>query len=458
MLAHQRFTPHRARSRRRGSMLVMVMVSLIMLSGIMMASIHMFKTRELIQDNELHYHGQAVNAAKAGLIDALSWFRRQTVQPVEEAPDGTGGFAPVRDLTVNPVINDTDDAFIGLVREYEISTTDNIWERYEVRRKRVQPANPPLRNSDNLVGVQDITSQHNDDSGNGGRFWYIEAKGYIFQRLDPAYQPDQFYRIYESSDGHRRRKQPDGTLIEEDVTANLELDEQVDLEAVRILASARMGTELRRLTVTPPAMAAFCGSRGDRVSLGNRSRVLGGAHYGVAYPTSTGTHYKNSGAELDGTPAVMQIPSADYPIQMEQVFGMSKDDLQVLSDIYIEDPSDPSNLPDEFPDYALVYIDGDVVYDAAKPLRGMAAIVYVNGNVTIQANSSSYFTGILYVDGNYRQYAPSLMNGTVMSSGNISISGLGDYSEATFDPGARNRILTISGQYRFSAPMVYLDD
>lgn len=441
----------------KGTMLVMVMVSMIMLSGIMMASVHLFKSQDQILEHELHYHGQAVNAAKAGLIDALSWFRRQRVQPVEEDQAGNGGFDPLRDLLASPQINDTDDPFIGLVREYEISTTENLWERYEIRKKRVLPANPPARLNQSIVGVQDITNQHNDDSGNMGRFWYIECKGFIFQRLDPNYQPDQFYYIYEDADGHRRRKD-NGSLVIENCPQNSELDEKIDLNAVRILASAKMATELRRLTVTPPAMSALCATRGDQIRLENRSRVLGGAHFGIAYTEGTGSFYRHSGAELEGSPAYKAIPSDDYPIAMEEVFGMSKEDLQLLSDIYIEDPSDLDSIPDELPDYALVYIDGNVTFSAAKPLRGMAAIVFVDGNVTIEASSSSYFTGILYVNGNYTQYAPSLVNGTVMSSGGITVSGSGDYAEATFDPGARQRILTISGQYRFSTPMYYLDD
>ena len=125
----------------------------------------------------------------------------------------------------------------------------------------------------------------------------------------------------------------------------------------------------------------------------------------------------------------------------------------MLSDIFTDDPT---TLPDELPDYSLVYIEGDVTWDAVKPLRG-TAIVYVDGNVTIGANSSSYFTGILYVAGNFTQYAPSLMNGTLMVQGALSVSGLGDYSEVGYDPAARQRILTISGQYRFSAPMYFVE-
>ena len=137
---------------------------------------------------------------------------------------------------------------------------------------------------------------------------------------------------------------------------------------------------------------------------------------------------------------------------MEDVFGVTKEELKTLADIYTEDPS---NLPYELPEYSLVYIDSDVTFDNDRPLRG-TAIVYVDGNVTLASNSSSYFSGILYVEDDYRQYAPSLVNGTVMVNGVLDISGLGDYSEVNFDSTVRQRILTISGQYRFSAPMYFL--
>jgi hypothetical protein len=416
------------RAPQRGAMMVLVMVALMMLGGIMAASLHIFKTTERVVDFELHYHGQAVNTAKAGLIDALSWFRRQTAQPVED-------FDPQRDLAVMPPINETDDPDIGLVREYEISTRDNIWERYEVRKR----------------AVQDLTQERN--LSGQGRYWYIEAKGYIFQRLDPNYTPDKFYLVYDLQDGEQKVKQPDGTYLVVNNAPNGILEERFDSDVVRVLASTKMATELRRLSVIPPANAALCASRGDLVSLGNRSRVMGGNSHGLIYPSGTGTHWKDSGGELSGSPAYGTADPATYLMAMGDVFGVSRQELRMLSDIYTDDPA---TLPDELPDYSLVYIDSDVAWDAVKPLRG-TAIVYVDGNVTIAANSSSYFTGILYVEGNYTQFAPSLMNGTMMVQGSLSISGLGDYSEAGYDPAARQRILTISGQYRFSAPMYFVE-
>lgn len=445
----QRIAGSTAQPRNRGSTLVLVMVSMVILSGVIMASVHLFKTRDQVIEGELHYHGQAINAAKAGLIDVLSWFRRQTVQPV-------AAFAPIRDLSVNPTINETDDPDIGIVREYQISTKDNLWERYEVRIGR------QLVDGDGKsywVGVHDVTCAHTDQIGSGsvGRNWYVEAKGYIFERLPPSadnnfktYTPDLFYSIYETADGVQRVKDGAGNLMYQNVPTNNQLEEKADTTLVKVLASATVASEFRRLSVELPGNAAFCAARGDRVSLGNRSRIYGGAGAGLIYPDGTGNHWEHSGADLS---SFDKADPADYTpkLDMNYVFKVTPEELQILSDIYTDDYL---TLPDQLPDYSLVYIDGDATFTDIKPLRG-TAIVYCSGDVCIDANSSSFFTGILYVEGDYDQNAPSSINGTVIVKGNLGIQGMGDYSEATYDPDARQRILQITGQYRFSAPLFF---
>ncbi|MFH2001541.1 MAG: hypothetical protein ABIK28_17795 [Planctomycetota bacterium] len=423
-------------------MMVLVMVSLVVLSGIMMASLQVFEKSDKVVEYELNYHGQAVNAAKAGLIDALSWFRRQTSQPVEE-------FIPVRNDAARPPIDETDDATIGLVREYPISERDNLFERYEVRKQRILPANPPNRPYEMIVGVHDITNnqpgQEPDDPNSVERFWYVEAKGYIFEVLDPVnYTPDQFYfssEFVETTPGNW------------DANGNNELNEQINLNAVRVLASATMATQFRRLSVICPADAAICANRGDQVSLGNKSVVMGGSDgTGLVYTYRTGTHYKNGGAQLDSY--AVARPEDGYSLDMDDVFGVSQDELKILCDLYIDVST--TALPDEFPDYSLVYLDGNVTFGPGTPLRG-TAIVYINGNCTIESDPWNSFSGILYVEGNFRQYAPSQIFGTVMAKGSVGISGVGDISTITFDPEVRQRILQISGQYRFSTPMYFLD-
>lgn len=423
-------------------MLVLVVVALTVLGGIMMASLQIFDKADKVIEFELNYHGQAVNAAKAGLIDALSWFRRQTSQPVKV-------FEPVRDDTLSPPIDETDDANIGLVREYQISERNNLLERYEIRKVRTLPANPPKRLYDETIGVFDITNnqpgQLPGDPNSVERFWYVECKGYIFEVLNPAtYDPSQFYvnsEFVEFAPGNW------------DADGNLELDELINQNEVRVLASAKMATQFRRLSVICPADAAICAWRGDQVTLGNKSQVMGGSSgSGLVYLEGTGFHTQYAGADLDSwtTAAV----ASGYSLDMDRVFGVNQAELKVLCDMYIDVATTP--LPAEMPEYGLIYIDGDVNFGPGQPLRG-TAVVYIDGDCVIDSDPWNSFSGILYVEGNYKQYAPSQVFGTILVKGSVLVSGSGDISTVTFDPEVRKRILSISGQYRFSSPMYFLD-
>lgn len=418
------------------------MVSLIVLSGVMMASLQVFEKADKVIDYELNYHGQAVNAAKAGLIDALSWFRRQTSQPVRD-------FTPVLDETVNPPIDETDDPTIGLVREYLVSHRDNLFERYEVRKKRILPAKLPKRPYATTIGVHDITNnQPGQDPGDPNsveRFWYVEAKGYIFEAIDPdSYSPDQFYSYSEFEEVSPNFWDADN---------NGELNEQINQNAVRVLASATMATQFRRLSVIPPANAAICANRGDTVSLGEKSQVIGGsAGTGLVYTDGTGPHYKHRDALLDSWAEARTEDG--YSQDMSDVFGVNQTELKILCDSYIDISTTP--LPEEFPEYSLIYIEGDVTFGTGQPLRG-TAIVYIDGDCTIDSDPWNSFSGILYVEGNYTQLAPSQVFGTLIVKGSVSISGSGDISTFNYDPDVRQRILQISGQYRFSSPLYFID-
>ncbi len=79
-------------------------------------------TRDTIVQ-ELNLKGQATSASEAGITDALSWFRRQSTHPVAI-------FEPVHDPDKR--IIDTEDAAIGIVREFEISNQTGHYGRYEV--------------------------------------------------------------------------------------------------------------------------------------------------------------------------------------------------------------------------------------------------------------------------------------------------------------------------------------
>ena len=108
----------------RGYMLIWVLIAFVIVTAVVFAGgakVQANQTEALVR---FRSEGQASDVARAGLVDAFAWFRRQTTQPVTT-------FAPQRDMLASPAINETNDPTIGLVREYEI--TPGVWGRYEVR-------------------------------------------------------------------------------------------------------------------------------------------------------------------------------------------------------------------------------------------------------------------------------------------------------------------------------------
>jgi len=82
--------------------------------------------------------------------------------------------------------------------------------------------------------------------------------------------------------------------------------------------------------------------------------------------------------------------------------------------------------------------------------REPQAAVIVLGNLTIPANSSSTFNGVIYVTGNYTQSAPSLVSGAVIVLGTVRLIGAGDFSEIDWDSSIVQQIRSQLGGYRFT--------
>jgi hypothetical protein len=178
------------------------------------------------------------------------------------------------------------------------------------------------------------------------------------------------------------------------------------------------------------------------VSVGSRGRVDGAGSGGVLYAQSTGV--PSVAGELRGAPPSGALP--DYDGSVEAVFGVSLDDLKGMATV--RTPGTVP-LPQPLPDNALVVVEGDLVVTPAAPLRGHGVLV-VDGDLTVPANTNSYFTGVVYVTGNYVQRAPSLVRGAVVVQGTASVSGLGDHAELTYDAGIVTALMREVGRYRFS--------
>jgi hypothetical protein len=374
--------------------------------------------------------GQAVSISTAGLVEGLSWFRRQSTQPVTS-------FAPVRDLAAVPVVNETDDPNIGIVREFEISESNGLWGRYELR---IWGG----RTTDNKKAVvRDVSIERNliptETSYGNGWAWYIKSVGLIFKKANPTtYATSSFY------------------LSPSSMTNPPNLLYKINTDAVTVMSSATTSTEIRRMVIQPPAGGgALCSRRGDKVTVGSKGRIDGGnTKPGIVYPTNTGTPTVSSSGELFGTPTKYSVsPDTDYKDAVTDVFGgMTNTDLKTTADIYSENVS---ALPAQLPEFSLVYFKGNPTFTSTHPLRG-TGILFVEGNLTIDSNSNSMYSGIIYVQGNFVQYAPSVMKGIVIVTGTTSISGIGDFAEVDYDKDIFNQVLAFMGQYRFSKPITFL--
>jgi hypothetical protein len=319
-------------------------------------------------------------------------------------------------------VNETDDAGVGLVREVEL--LPSLWGRYEVRPGR--PAEP-FTDADG-DGRHDAGEPFTDQDGNGrwdgpqgtrdvslergmpgqGTVWLIESVGLLYRRPRPDL--------------------PLGTAPND------------------LLASSRVASEVRRLTILPPAAAAISAGSGASVSIGSRGRLRGGASgAGVAFPSGSGTPTLASGAEVSGSPATAPVP--DYDGSLEAVFGVGAAELRGMADIAT---SDPGEVPAPLPSYALVVIDGDVTFDAERPLKGTGVVV-VLGDCTVASGSNAWFSGLLWVQGDLTVRAPSYLRGVLVVGGGVDVRGTGgDLAEVEHDGDILAELLALMGQYRHS--------
>ena len=109
-------------------------ITVLLLSILVAIPVVILTARVSYQNTKLQLtaNAQAANAAKSGVTDALSWFRRQ---PSLNQPVHCSDPSLYPDSAFNPSFanKDTTDQAIGLVKEYPLSE-NGLWVRYEVRR------------------------------------------------------------------------------------------------------------------------------------------------------------------------------------------------------------------------------------------------------------------------------------------------------------------------------------
>ncbi len=450
-VAPQRVAPQRV-APQRGMALIWSSASVLVIAGIVLAGAQGMLAEEARVTAEFSVQGQAHSIARAGLVDAFAWMRRQTTQPVTE-------FTPQLDLEADVPLNETDDASIGLVRTFEI--TQGIWGRYEVRRGRPMDPFSDL----NANGVYDDGEPFvdllgpDDDRAFNPSVTVTEAT----PRID-ALMLDKTRSAGITNDGFGdgrwtpatgtrniaglRGLSGDGAIWRIESRGMVYRRQRDDLPlgvgANVLLGQSKLVTEVRRLVISPPASAAICVGEERDIQLGGRVRIRA-EHTGIAIGSTDGSTSISSDSEILAPSRTSIVP--DYFDGVRDVFGVEWAELKSMADVSTS--MEKGGIPDRIKNYSLVVIDGDLIYDESHPLRGMGVLV-VRGSLTIDEGSNSFFNGVIYVDGDVTVRAPAFLRGTLICTGHVYFAGTGDYVEMEHEPGIVNDLLTVMGQYRIT--------
>jgi hypothetical protein len=385
-------------------------VFLIIMTGFLVVSLG----RQLIT-KQLTFQGQALNAAEAGLTDAINFFRRQGTQPVV-------AFNPQKNLLAVPPVDDSDVPTIGIVRTYRVSALGNVWARYEVRKEDLDVPPDGVQADEAGKGTRDISKERGNPVP--GTLWQVESHGIVF--VD---------------------NNNNSTFDWTDTNGNNVWDTGEPGNGDKVLTEQVLRTTLQRITMATPGGAAINAIRGDNVVIGNGSgnaRVLGSAGIGIAYPPATNAPTVDVAIPplVTGSPALNGGCTLCATATIQQVFGVSQQELTGSADFTsFAQLSQPFSMK-------LVVLNGNTTFDATTPLIGSGILVVI-GNLTIRNNSNSNFSGLIYVTGIYTQRAPSLISGAVVGLGNITMEGAGDFSEVDYDTAMIQQIQSEMVQYRF---------
>lgn len=378
----------------KGSVLLLVVFIASLMAFIPIGAELLRNSRKQVE-LQAHAGAQALNVARAGLTDAVAWFRRQPSQPVKNISFPDTAFFP-RQAT-----DDTDDESIGLVKEYRLGETNNLYARYEIVRQSTSAAN-------NDHAVHDITRLRVNGGTNGeGLAWFIESVGYVYRRKDAG--------------------------VAYNVAPN------------QIVGRARVATEIRRVGITAPSAAVVANERRDGQVNGN-SRIIGGANGWGAYcyvrpvnnPNNWGDGTRTTGGLgnvfVNGTGAISQ----------DALFGVSDNELKMMADFNV---SSTSELPETYPTMALVYINGNAVFNNVRPLRG-GGILVVKGDLVIAASANALFSGVIFVDGDIVMNGPAYVSGTVIVTDQITMNSGSETCTVQYDPDILSSLQQEVGQYR----------
>ena len=384
----------------RGMAIILALFFAIITAGLVTSGTLMMKSTNVVGEVRFRRDSQATQFARSGLTEALSWFRRQTAQPVTN-------FQPLLNAAADPKILDTDDPTIGLVRDFQIA--NDIWGRYEVWRKDESDPIPSRLEFRRKYEVKDLSNERGLSVAGG--VWLLRSIGYVYQKRSAS--------------------------VAWNALPN------------RVLASASIECEIQRLTLAPPTQAAMSVRKGEDTDVKENGRVRGGATAaGIYYPAGSGTPETGPPSEnrVTGTPRLLS--DNNYDDSIKAVTGVTREELRSMADLVITDADD---FPDPIPDNSIVFVEvDDIEFDSSRGLNG-TGVVYIDGKAEFKSGNQSNFNGLLYVDGDELKLDQTCsIQGCVIATDKVTIEGDGDFATVEYDDGVLSALRAEIGQYRWS--------
>lgn len=382
-----------------GSMLVVIVILLSLLIFIPIGAQLLKISREQIHRFSSS-DAQALNVARAGLDDAIAWFRRQN-NGLPVRSQGTTFTYPDAAFFPRQADLSTINESTGLVKDGPLSpiaSENKLFYHYEVLRQ------PTVAFS--TGAVHDITDQRIEGHNAGeGLVWYLESFGCVYSQRNPS--------------------------LPYNVSPN------------QIVGRARVATEIRRLSMTLTANAAvLINNRGNGTVSGSNVYIIGGSTstssgIGVAAHAGAGGSF----GTVSGNPA--SNTSAAYMTDIPSNFQLSSYELRQLADIT------STSALNHYPAMGFVCLNGSAVFSSTQTLKGGGVLV-VDGNLNVNSGNTN-FNGLILATGNVVINSPATISGCLIVGGNLTLNSTG-FSDVTiiFDPNVITRISQLLGNYRES--------
>jgi len=402
------------------TLMLTMMMSVFILILITVAS-SVLSASEKSNAKRFSKQGQADNIARAGLQEAVNWFKSQPVQPVRQGGTSPAyacadeAFHPLYDS--DPLERETIDESYGLVKDIQIDR--NIWGRYRIKRQ--VGCAPDASFVYDPHAVHDLTKKRGKNEGSPtdpgeGVVWYIESEGIVYRRTNYAKNGDGVFTTGPTG--------PDGENP--------------------ILEKSRAAVEINRMAIlVDRAAATTLGNTASRFN--SRCQIIGdsNAQSGVNYYGSSPNLPDGNGAisVLSGGPKVYYNTAPS--LTPERVFSVSKSELKSLSDSIYDSTNE---VPDKIPT-SITYFQGNFDFDFDKPLVG-AGILFVDGDLRLRDGSNSLFSGVLYVTGTLTVGVNNTLSGAVIAGRIDCNPGSGGTSSISYTHNYINDIRQILGTYR----------